>query len=311
MHINMSEGNSKKFLSFAKWSADFGQNYLTNMNSDKSSSVKKLISAFLLIPVIIPTGITISLAACAYFFTNAVSTKPNDSTVSKLVKGLLKLPIYIIATIVLIPCIILNLAISLIPLLVFLAINKSAANDKKNNVIIEAEGDSGYNKLLEEEFAKLTQDEHNLSTEEHEDNENIVLINNNRPAQVVQVISRNTGNEEKVDQTTVISGINDQNIKDGKAMVRTVGNDSNVTMKGIITEDIHNKSTTTAFVFGCQIVPDGLSFQLGCKMRTGNTQAEATEKLMQDESVRTILSGNGGILAIEQCNPTQASIEEV
>ncbi|WP_339046531.1 hypothetical protein [Candidatus Mesenet endosymbiont of Agriotes lineatus] len=155
MHINTSEENSKKLLSLTKQLAGFGQNYLTYMNSNESSAAKKIVSAFLLVPVIIPTGLTISLYACTYFFINAVSSKPDDSKLSKLIKGLLKLPIYIIAAAILIPCIILNLAISLIPLLIVLAINKNITNDKKNSVPIEAENDSGYNKLIEEESAKL------------------------------------------------------------------------------------------------------------------------------------------------------------
>lgn len=118
MHINMSEENSKKLLSLTKQLAGFGENYLTHMNSNESSSVKKLVNAFLLIPVIIPTGLTISLCTCAYLFISAVSSKPNDSKLSKLIKGLLKLPIYVIAAAILIPCIILNLAISLVPLLI-------------------------------------------------------------------------------------------------------------------------------------------------------------------------------------------------
>ncbi|WP_339046525.1 hypothetical protein [Candidatus Mesenet endosymbiont of Agriotes lineatus] len=271
---------------------------------------KKLVSAFLLVPVIIPTGLTISLYACTYFFINAVSSKPDDSKLSKLIKGLLKLPIYVAATVILIPCIILNLVISLIPFFIFLAINKNIANDKKNSVI-EADSDGKYNKLIEEESAKLIHGEHDQSTEEHEDNQ--ALINNHEHSQVVQVISRNTGSEENVDQTTVISGINDQNVKDGKAIVRVIGNDKSVIMKGIITGNMHSRSeaTASAFDFGCQIVPDGLDFQLGYKMRTGVTQVEATGKLMQDEQVRTMLSGNAGILLVKQCNSNRASIEEV
>ncbi|WP_339047251.1 hypothetical protein [Candidatus Mesenet endosymbiont of Phosphuga atrata] len=305
----MSKENSKRLLSLTKYLTDHGKNYLTH--SDKSSAAKKLVSAFLLVPVIIPTGLTISLCACAYFFTNAVSSKPDDSKLSKLIKGLLKLPIYVIAAAILIPCIILNLAISLVPLLIVLAINKNITNDKKNGATIEAESDDGYNKLIEEEVAKLNDDEHNPLAEEQEDNQ--ALISNHGHSQTVRVISQNTGSEENVDQTTVINGINNRDVKDGRAIVRVVGNDSNVTMKGIITADMHGHSeaTASAFTFGCQVVEDGIDLQFGYKGRIGVTQVEATEKLMQDGSVRTMLSGNGGILAIEQPHSANVAIEEV
>ncbi|XGA08835.1 MAG: hypothetical protein U0X86_001162 [Wolbachia endosymbiont of Xenopsylla cheopis] len=309
MHINMSKENSKRLLSLTKQLADHGQNYLTHMNSNESSAVKKLVSAFLLVPVIIPTGLTISLCACTYFFTNAVSSKPDDSKLSKLIKGLLKLPIYVIAAAILIPCIILNLVISLVPLLIVLAINKNITNDKKNGATIEAESDDGYNKLIEEEVAKFSHDERSPSIEGQEDNQ--ALISNHGHLQTIQVTSRNTDSE--VDQTTVIDGINDQNVKDGRAIVRVVGNDSNVIMKGIMTGNTHGRSeaTASAFTFECQVVEGGIDLQFGYKGRTGVTQVEATEKLMQDGSVRTMLSGNGGILAIEQPHSANVAIEEV
>ncbi|GHM57991.1 MAG: hypothetical protein sL5_01980 [Candidatus Mesenet longicola] len=243
------------------------------------------------------------------FFTNAVSSKPDDSKLSKLIKSLLKLPICIIAAAILIPCIILNLVISLVPLLIVLAINKNIANDKKNSVLIEVKSDGEYNKLIEEKVTKLNDDEHNPLAEEQEDNQ--ALINGH--SQTVRVISQNTGSEENVDQSTVIDGINNRDVKDGKAIVRVVGNDSNVTMKGIITADMHGHSESTAsgFFFGCQIVPYGLDFQFGCKTRTGGTKVEAIEELMQDGSARTMLSGDGGILEVEECNSNRASIEEV
>ncbi|WP_339046529.1 hypothetical protein [Candidatus Mesenet endosymbiont of Agriotes lineatus] len=116
-----------------------------------------------------------------------------------------------------------------------------------------------------------------------------------------------------MDQTTVISGINDQNVKDGKAMVRVIGNDKSVTMKGIITGNMHSRAeaTASAFTFECQVVEGGIDLQFGYKGRTGVTQVEATGKLMQDESVKTMLSGNAGILSVKQCNSNRASIEEV
>ncbi len=71
MQLNLSKKNSERVLSGAKWMASLSENYFASLNNDiikPTSSVRKLIEAFLLIPIIIPTAITLAWVACTYFF---------------------------------------------------------------------------------------------------------------------------------------------------------------------------------------------------------------------------------------------------
>lgn len=52
MKFEMSEENSKRVLSGTKWIANVGQSYLASLNNTTSSG-KKLINAFLLVPIIV------------------------------------------------------------------------------------------------------------------------------------------------------------------------------------------------------------------------------------------------------------------
>ncbi len=302
MKINASKESSEWILSATKQLTNFSQNYFTQ--SGQSGSVKKLVSAFLLIPVIIPTAITAALIACTYFFVNAVSAKENDFILSKLVKGILRFLIYVAATIILVPCIILNLAVSLIPSIILFYANKNVAitNDKNGQTVINTENDSEYNKLVTEETLSLVRQSDNGQEQSGEVIGSGTALTNqcqNSP-QTVQIISRNTDSEENIDQITVISSINDANIRDGNAIIRTVGNENNVTMKGIIIGDADNQSEGAVFDLKCEIVSDGLDLRFGCSVRTGDNKIEVLNKLMEDENTRTMLSGSGGILSIEQ-----------
>lgn len=75
MKLEMSEENSKRVLSGVKWIINASQNY------KPTSSGKKLINAFLLLPIIVPTAITGSLIVCTYFFLSAVSAQKDDSKI--------------------------------------------------------------------------------------------------------------------------------------------------------------------------------------------------------------------------------------
>ncbi len=124
----------------------------------------------------------------------------------------------------------------------------------------------------------------------------------------IEVISRVVEGKQAIDQTITAKNINNNGIRDGKAMIRTVGNDCSVSMQGIMIGDLcdQQKSFATGFKLQCDLLPkNGLDLQFGMSMRTENTQQEAKQALMQSDSVRTLLSGNHGILSIEHPGSSQ------
>ncbi|MDU8920996.1 MULTISPECIES: hypothetical protein [unclassified Wolbachia] len=333
MKFEMSEENSKRVLSGTKWITNVGQNYLTSLNNSTkpTSSGKKLINAFLLVPIIVPTAITALSLSLTMLFLNAVNVQKDDSKLSKVIKFIVSSLIYIAATVVLIPCIVLNLIISLIPGLIFYYINKDMFSQKdiENSQgqpvnKVEISNDKEYNERVEKEASILGTDQHQ-NNEEHEQNElrsnsqsnseqhhsayNQALVSNgqlhNQPT--VEVISREVGNTRFVDQTVIAKDINNDGIRDGGMMMRTVGNDRNFTACGVVTGNATNKQEgfATAMGFSCNIVENGIDFQLGCSMRTGTDKKQAIKHLKQSESARTLLSGDSGILSIEQFGSSQ------
>ncbi|WP_353277460.1 hypothetical protein [Wolbachia endosymbiont (group A) of Agelastica alni] len=315
MKFEMSEENSKRVLSGTKWIANVGQNYLTSLNNSTKpiSSGKKLINAFLLVPIIVPTAITVLSFGFTMLFLNAVSAQKDDSKLSKVIKFIVKSLICIAAAAVLIPCIILNLVISLIPFLIFRAINKDMSSQKniENNQgqpvnKVEVNNGEEYNKRVEEEANKLGQ-QNDVEQDQSDTDLCQPLMRSgqlhNQPT--VKVISRVV---EGVDETVIAKRINNDGIQDGEAVIRTLGNDRSVSMKGIMIGDLRGqqKGFATGFSFQCNILPEnGVDFQFGMSMRTGDTQQEAKQALMQSESARTLLSGNSGILSIEQLGSSQ------
>ncbi|WP_425385113.1 hypothetical protein [Wolbachia endosymbiont (group B) of Schoenobius gigantella] len=333
MKFEMSEENSKRVLSGTKWITNVGQNYLTSLNNSTktTSSGKKLINAFLLVPIIVPTAITALSLSLTMLFLNAVNVQKDDSKLSKVIKFIVSSLIYIAATVVLIPCIVLNLIISLIPGLIFYYINKDMFSQKdiENSQgqpvnKVEISNDKEYNERVEKEASISGTDQHQ-NNEEHEQNElrsnsqsnseqhhsayNQALVSNgqlhNQPT--VEVISREVGNTRFVDQTVIAKDINNDGIRDGGMMMRTVGNDRNFTACGVVTGNATNKQEgfATAMGFSCNIVENGIDFQLGCSMRTGTDKKQAIKHLKQSESARTLLSGDSGILSIEQFGSSQ------
>ncbi|WP_259349155.1 hypothetical protein [Wolbachia pipientis] len=197
MKFEMSKENSKRVLSGAKWITNVDQNYLTSLNNSTkpTSSGKKLINAFLLVPIIVPTPITASSLSLTMLFLNAVSAQKDDSKLSKVIKFIVRSLIYIAAAVVLVPCIVLNLIISLIPGLIFYYINKDMFSQKdiENSQgqpvnKVEISNDEEYNKRVEEEASMLGTDQHQ-NNEEHEQNElgsNVKVIQNNTIQNIIK-----------------------------------------------------------------------------------------------------------------------------
>ncbi|MFP3015552.1 MAG: hypothetical protein ACEY3B_04545 [Wolbachia sp.] len=314
MKFEMSEENSKRVLSGTKRITNVGQSYLASLNNTTSSG-KKLINAFLLVPIIVPTAITVLSFGFTMLFLNAVSAQKDDSKLSKVIKFIVKSLICIAAAVVLIPCIILNLVISLIPFLIFRAINKDMFSQKniENNQgqpvnKVEVNNGEEYNKRVEEEANKLGQ-QNDVEQDQSDTDLCQPLMRSgqlhNQPT--VKVISREVGNTRFVDQTVIAKDINNDGIRDGEVMMRTVGNDRNFTVCSVVTGDATNQqeSFATAMKLSCNIVENGIDIQFGCSMRTGDDKGQAIERLRQSESVHTLLSGNGGILSIEQPGSSQ------
>ncbi|WP_353273652.1 hypothetical protein [Wolbachia endosymbiont (group A) of Agelastica alni] len=317
MKFEMSEENSKRVLSSTKWITNVVQNYLTSLNNSTkpTSSGKKLINAFLLVPIIVPTAITALSLSLTMLFLNAVNAQKDDSKLSKVIKFIVSSLIYIAAAVVLIPCIVLNLIISLIPGLIFYYINKDMFSQKdiENSQgqpvnKVEISNDEEYNKCVEEKVNKLGQqndvEQDQLNTDLCQPLMRSGLLHN-QPN--VEVISRVVEGEQTVDKTVIAKDINNDGIRNGEMMVRTVGNDRNITVCGVVTGNATNKQEgfATATKLSCQIVENGIDMQFGCSMRTGTDKKQAIERLRESESARTLLSGDSGILSIEQPGSSQ------
>ncbi len=103
-----------------------------------------------------PTAITALSLSLTMLFLNAVNVQKDDSKLSKVIKFIVSSLIYIAATVVLIPCIVLNLIISLMPGLIFYYINKDMFSQKdiENSQgqpvnKVEISNDKEYNERVE------------------------------------------------------------------------------------------------------------------------------------------------------------------
>jgi hypothetical protein len=334
MMIEMSEENSKRVLSGTKWLTNASQNYFMSLNNDSSkptSSVKKIVNAVLLVPIIVPTAVTALSFGFTILFFNAISAQKDDSALSKVAKGIAKLLIYIIAAAILIPCIITNLVISFIPFLIFRAINKNIFNQKGSDIEssqskkaneVKIDNNTDYNKRVEEEVDKLRQqnnekqDQDELGNdsqnnpEQHHSASNQALVRYNQPD--VEIISRVSEDEKTIDQTVIASRINNDDIQGGTTIIRTVVDDCSVGINGIMTGDLRGKEKGFAAGFNFQsetIKKDGkvkgVDFNFGISIRTESNQREATQALMQSKPAHIILPGESGTLSIEHTGNSQ------
>jgi hypothetical protein len=173
---------------------------------------------------------------------------------------------------------------------------------------VEVNNGEEYNKRVEEEANKLGQ-QNDVEQDQSDTDLCQPLMRSgqlhNQPT--VEVISREVGNTRFVDQTVIAKRINNDSIRDGKMMIRTVGNDRNFTVCSVVTGNATNKQEgfATAMGFLCNIVEDGIDLQFGYSVRTGADKSQAIEHLKQSESAQTLLSGDSGILSIEQLDKSQ------
>lgn len=221
---------------------------------------------------------------CTYFLLDAVSIQKNNSLLSKIAKFTAKIFIYIAAAMILILCIISNIVTSLIPALIFYWINRDFLHQKNTSIENQAAdtmNDEEYKKRIEEEVGELEQQ--------------------NIAEPTTEVISRTV---EGIDRTIIVGIVNDD-IKDGKGVIRTVEDDHNLAIKGIIAAG-ETEGYAVDFGLQCSLIEEGgVDLQCGLSTRIGSNKKQAIERLRQSESVRTLLSGNGGILSIKQPGSSQ------
>lgn len=287
MQINLSKKNSERVLYGAKQIANLGQDYFASLNNNSiksTSSIRSLIEAFLLIPIILPTAITVAWLACTYFLLNAVNIQKNDFILSKIAKFTAKVFIYIAAAIILIPCIILNIATSLVPALILYCISRCFPYQK--------------NISIEKQTREVSAEEYKIRIEQEVDK----LEEQNAIEPTTEVISQAVqGGTDR----TVIVGITNDDIKDVKGVIRVVEDDHNVAIKGIITSG-KTEGYATGFGIQCSLIKeDVIDFQFSLSKRIGSNRKQAVDNLKQSDSVRTLLFGDNGILSVEQLGSSQ------
>jgi len=305
MIIEMSKENSERLLRGFKYLNKVVQNYFAsqnNSNNNSTSAGKKFINALLLTPVIVPTAITLSLVGCTYLCLNAVKAQDDDFTLSKVTKSAVRYLIYLAAFVVLSTCIVLNLAISLIPFLTFRAINKGIFKESNAPDIInttDAPGqaqptntiltDSEYKKHINDALNKLnssTEPRESINNENEELNQ--ILISPTQPT--VQVISLNTGNPDQVNETIIVNDINGHNIRNGKVVAQLQEDETKARAVFIGTADNRQGSLATIFQLGCGTVENGVDITFRASLRTGVAKPEAMNQLLQSKVVQEILS---------------------
>lgn len=301
MIIEMSKENSERLLHGSKYLNKVGQNYFAsqnNSNNNSTSSGKKLINALLLTPVIVPTAITLSLIGCTYLCLNAVKAQDDDSTLSQVTKATVRYLIYMATFVVLSTCIVLNLAISLVPFLIFRAINKDIFNKKSDAPdTTDAPGqaqptkhtvctDSEYKKRINGKLSKLSSSTELINNENKELNQ--TLVSTTQPT--VQVISLNTGYPGQVKETTIVNGINDGHMQNDQVLIISETNKKEVRLTCVTASDNDMNSSAAACNVHCKIVDDGVDFSVSASVRTGETQKRAMKELLQSKVARRILS---------------------
>lgn len=104
---------------------------------------------------------------------------------------------------------------------------------------------------------------------------------------------------------TIIAGIVNDDIEDGKGVVRTIKDNHNVAIKGIISSG-KTEGYATGFGLQCSLIEEGVTdLQCGFSTRIGSSRKRAVDNLKQSDSVRTLLFGDNGILSVEQLGSSQ------
>ncbi|WP_168464054.1 hypothetical protein [Wolbachia endosymbiont of Ctenocephalides felis wCfeT] len=299
MHIGTSEKSSKILMCGVKLFVNQRNNHLISL--ENISSAKKLTKAFLLVLIVPFTVLTLTAFFLCQSFINAVSAKDNDSKLSKVIKSILRFLFYIIAVAIIVPCFLLNVTISLVPGLIFMAINNpNVANTEVENeeaTKTKINNKEEYSKRVEEEVDNLRQQKN--ADLDHQSSTNYTshpLVRNNQQP-TVEVISR-VDNEcaNGVDQIIILRNINGDGLQNGEMIMRTEGDDNNVTARSVFTGDVNNGAYAAGgFILSCHTTQDGkgkvngIDLNFDYRVRTGADRRSAMDTLMQSASARNFL----------------------
>jgi hypothetical protein len=303
----MSEENSKNPMSVILKLIVSGHSLNNLLNSYSTThSGKKFVNAILLIPIIVPTAVTASLIGCTFLPLDAMSAKDSDSKLSKIVKVTARFLIYIAAAVILIPCIILNLVISLVPFLIFWAMNKNLINNFHNI----------FKSIVENNQAPTV---HSNSDKEHDDLFNVLGSNEKSKDDLEETQSQALVNYDKKltierercgpNETVTISNINcdvlNCSMRNSAMKMRITEGDSEMAIQGVIYGDLPGFRTegyAAAFDFSSIGVPTNgnFDFMLESSGRFGRNVPEALQELRTTPLVQSMLRNNDGILSIEQ-----------
>ncbi|MBV0899268.1 MAG: hypothetical protein KTV77_00590 [Wolbachia endosymbiont of Fragariocoptes setiger] len=294
MKLKLSGRNSKIFLSTTNLLVDQSQKYFATLQDKKSSSIKKIINTALLIPIITPTTSTVLILGFSKLFVDSVSAQKNDSLFSTITKSTFRFLIYILAALILIPCIIVNLAISLIPALIYFAINKYSFNPKnieensqyqKKDLEIKPcnENYEEFNDHIIEELNKFGNDDQNkpqsdIQRTNSTSNHNILLMDKK-------------SKDENKDKFLVVKNINNGDIENGECIIHSTTSNNSTSSKGIFAfkDSKEGSCFASAMNFQCTSVQDGLDLQFSLATRKGENKQKAILALKESKVSHAML----------------------
>lgn len=295
MKLKLSGRNSKILLSTTNFLIDQGQEYLATLEDKKSSSIKKIVNTALLIPIITPTTITVLILGFSKLFVDCVSAQKNDSLFSTITKSIFRFLIYILAALILIPCIIVNLAISLIPALIYFAINKHSFNPKnieensqyqKKDLEIKPcnENYEEFNDRIIEELNKFGNDDQNKPQND------IQPRTNSTSNQNILLMSKKSKDGNK-DKLLVIKNINNGDIENGECIVHSTTTNDGISCKGVLAYKDLKEGSGFAYAMNlqCISVQDGVDIQFSLTTRKGENKQKALLALKESEISHAML----------------------
>ena len=289
MKIKLPKMIGKSVLHTNTFLINQGQKYLITLENKKSSSIKKMISSVLLIPIIVPTTVTLLTLGFTILFIKSVSNQENDSVLSKITKGIIRFFIYILAIPILIPCIIINLAVSLIPGLIFLAINKNSVD--KENVNIEENSQHRKEDLQIKEFRK-SNEEYNAQFNDFGNYDQDKSQSDTQTTPDIQVISNILEGNNNKEKSIIIKNINNGDIENGECTIHKTTTNNSISCKGILAyKDLKEGfGFASAINFECTSTQDGLDLQFSLAARTGETKKEAVQAVKKSQVVKSMLT---------------------
>jgi hypothetical protein len=277
------------------------------LSSNSSMSTrKKLVLAFLLPPIVIPASITVALGICFCALWQAVSIHDNDSRLSRIVKQTLRGLVAITGLIIMVPCVVLNLVISVIPCILCIILIRSNPTEvplEQNNKT-EVSLEQNNKKLQLPDYKEFEEFEEFLL----EESEKLKLCRNNR----------NTDNNETILETVttlpnkpvrglacVIKSACNQGTHgsyDALLQCKIDENNRSIGMGGLVCID--NSSESTVIAAGLQVkvneAQQSISIRAQCDASIKNNRPEAcsvVQSLMNNTTMQNLAVQDSSQLA--------------